>query len=73
MLNEVKTLEERKEELTKDKYDEIVDMAVEEYAKKKQMAMDAKETLVEALKDKWDELQEDYEKVAGDGEKTHKK
>lgn len=48
------------EDVTKDVFNESVEMVVEEYAKKKEMADDAKKSLVAALQDKWHEMEQEY-------------
>lgn len=48
------------EDVTKDIFDESVTMVVEEYAKKKEMADDAKKSLITALQDKWHEMEQEY-------------
>ncbi|MBP7927870.1 YtxH domain-containing protein [Patescibacteria group bacterium] len=47
---------------TKEMYDALVERAVEEYAAKKEMAMDMKSQLVKELKKRWDELEADIKK-----------
>ncbi len=49
------------EDVTRDKYDEIVEKVVEEYTKTKELAADAKKQLVGALRKKWDEVEKEYE------------
>ncbi len=49
------------EDISKEKYEEAVKMVTEEYAKKKEMALDTKEKLMDALKEKWSEAEEEYE------------
>lgn len=47
---------------TREMYDALVERAVEEYAAKKEMAVDMKNMLVKQLKKKWCELQKDLKK-----------
>ncbi len=49
------------EDITKEKYEEVVEQVTEVYAKKKELAVDAKDTLMNALKEKWGEAEEEYE------------
>lgn len=46
------------EDLSKEKFDATVAMIVEEYGKKKALAMDAKKSLASALEDLWEEEKE---------------
>ncbi|OGH88521.1 MAG: hypothetical protein A3J93_04635 [Candidatus Magasanikbacteria bacterium RIFOXYC2_FULL_42_28] len=48
------------EDVTKERYDELVAGVVEEYAKNKELIGDAKDKLVTALQDKWQEMEEAY-------------
>lgn len=48
------------EDVTKDNFNELVGTLVEEYAKKKELANDAKEKLITALQSKWHEMEEEY-------------
>lgn len=48
------------EDVTKEKFDELVASVVEQYAKKKELAIDAKDKLVNALKAKWHEMEKEY-------------
>jgi gas vesicle protein len=48
------------EDVTKDKFDELVATAVEEYSKKKELAGDARDSLIVALKAKWHEMEAEY-------------
>lgn len=48
------------EDVTKDNFNELVDSLVEEYAKKKKLASDAKEQLITALQAKWHEMEKEY-------------
>lgn len=55
-----KELEKKAEhltELTQDKYNELVDMLVKEFAKKKEMAEDLKDQVVKRLKAQWEHLE----------------
>lgn len=47
---------------TKEMYDALVERAVEEYAAKKEMAMDMKSQLIKELKKRWNELEADIKK-----------
>lgn len=48
------------EDVTKEKFDELVATVVEEYAKKKELAGDAKKTLIATLQSKWHEMEAEY-------------
>lgn len=48
------------EDVTKESFDELVTTVVEEYAKKKELASDAKKALIDALQAKWHEMEEEY-------------
>lgn len=48
------------QDVTKEKFDESVVAVVEEYAAKKEMAIDAKKSLIKALQAKWHEMEEEY-------------
>lgn len=60
----------RLQDVTKEKFDELATTVVEEYSKKKELAGDAKKSLVTALKTKWNEMEEEYlaEKAEKDGD-----
>lgn len=49
------------QDVTKEKFDELVTTIVDEYAEKKKMAGDAKKTLVTALQAKWHEMEKEYQ------------
>lgn len=59
------------EDVTKESFDTLVATVVEEYAKKKEMASDAKKALVNALEEKWQEMEAEYR--AEQDEETTKK
>ncbi|MFA6550188.1 MAG: hypothetical protein WCT36_02425 [Candidatus Gracilibacteria bacterium] len=48
------------EDVTKDNFNELAANIVEEYSKKKELAIDAKNSLVKALQAKWHEMEEEY-------------
>ena len=48
------------EDVTKEKFDELVASVVEQYSKMKELAADAKDKLVNALKAKWHEMEAEY-------------
>jgi gas vesicle protein len=56
------------EDVTKEKYEETVKMVIEEYTKKKELALDAKEKLISALKEKWSEAEQEYDEDDEDEE-----
>jgi gas vesicle protein len=56
------------EDISKEKYEETVKMVTEEYAKKKELALDAKEKLISALKEKWSEAEQEYDEDDEDEE-----
>ncbi len=47
-------------DVTRESYDELVSTVVEEYAKKKELAVDAKKTLTAALRGSWSKMEEEY-------------
>lgn len=49
------------EDITEEKYDELVNTVVNEYDKKKKWADDSRKSLTSALKEKWKEMEEVYE------------
>ena len=48
------------EDVTRESFDELVATVVEEYAKKKELAMDAKNALTKALRAEWQEMEREY-------------
>jgi len=58
-------------DVTKDSFDELVATVVEEYAKKKELAGDAKKALTTALQAKWHEMEAEY--LSDKEEETAKK
>ncbi|MFA5746611.1 MAG: hypothetical protein WC926_00850 [Candidatus Paceibacterota bacterium] len=48
------------EDITKENFEDLVDLIVNEYAEKKELAADAKDSIVKALKEKWLEMEEEY-------------
>jgi BMFP domain-containing protein YqiC len=48
------------DDVTKENFNESVAAVVEEYAKKKELAGDAKKALITALQAKWHEMEEEY-------------
>jgi hypothetical protein len=48
------------EDVTKERFDKLVTTIVEEYAKKKKLAVEVKEKLTSALRSKWHEMEEEY-------------
>lgn len=50
----------RLEDATKESFGQLAVTAVEEYAKKKELANDAKKKLIIALQAKWQEMEEEY-------------
>ena len=48
------------EDVTKEKFDELVDTVVAEYTEKKELASDAKKALTAVLQSKWHEMEEEY-------------
>lgn len=48
------------EDVTKESFDELVATIVDEYAQKKELASDAKNSLTGALKAKWHEMEDEY-------------
>ncbi len=47
-------------DVTKESFDDMVDTVVEEYAKKKALATNAKEKLITVLQSKWQDMEEEY-------------
>lgn len=60
LTKEVKKRLSDLEDVTKEKFDELVVIIADEYAEKKKMAVDAKNSLIEALQDKWAEMEDAY-------------
>lgn len=60
LAKQVKKSLHKLEDVTKDSFDTLVSTVVDEYAAKKEMAADAKDSLVHALKAKWHEMEEEY-------------
>lgn len=48
------------EDITEEKYDELVTVVTDEYDKKRKWAGDAKKSLISALHEKWGEMEEIY-------------
>ena len=48
------------EDVTKEGFDQAVTTVVEEYAKKKDLAMETKDALIKALESKWHEMEAEY-------------
>ncbi|MEK7524620.1 MAG: hypothetical protein AAB588_06370 [Patescibacteria group bacterium] len=48
------------EDITEEKYDELVSSVVSEYNKKRKLASDAQKSLTSALQEKWKEMEEAY-------------
>lgn len=59
------------EDVTKENFDELVSIVVEDYAEKKELASDAKKALTTAMQSKWHEMEEEY-LVEKDEEQTKK-
>lgn len=61
----------RLEDVTKEKFDTAVTTVVEEYAEKKELAVDAKNALISALQAKWHDMTGEYH-AEKEEEKTKK-
>ena len=61
------------EDVTKERFDELVTTAVDEYGKKMKLADDAKKSLTKALQGKWHEMEEEYLSDKDEEEETKKK
>ncbi|KKQ40270.1 MAG: hypothetical protein US58_C0022G0019 [Candidatus Magasanikbacteria bacterium GW2011_GWA2_37_8] len=59
LYNELKVSIKQLEGPTKEMYDALVERAVEEYAAKKEMAVDMKNMLIKELKKKWSQLEKE--------------
>jgi gas vesicle protein len=59
LYGEVKKVALEWGETTRESYNEIVERAAEEFARRKEMARDMKDALIEKLQDKWGEFQLD--------------
>ena len=59
LYSELKTSIMKLEGPTKEMWDALVERAVEEYAAKKELAVDVKNNLVRELSKKWDELEKE--------------
>ena len=62
LYNELKESIKKLEGPTRDMYDALVERAVQEYALKKDMAVDMKNNLIKELKRKWVEVQKELTK-----------
>lgn len=62
LYDELKNSIKQLEGPTKEMYDALVERAVEEYANKKELAMDVKMQLVRNLKKKWKDLEKEIKK-----------
>jgi len=51
------------EDITQDKYNEIVEEAVAKYSEKKEMVKEAQKRLLEVLREKWNEAEEESIKI----------
>ncbi len=60
LAKHVKKSLHKMEDITKEKFDDVVTAVVEEYEKKKELAIDAKKSLINALQSKWHEMEEEY-------------
>ena len=60
LAKHLKTSLHELEDVTKEKFDELVATVVEEFAKKKQLASDVKNSLIAALQAKWHEMEVEY-------------
>ncbi|MFA6918917.1 MAG: hypothetical protein WC244_02250 [Patescibacteria group bacterium] len=60
------------EDATKDGFDQLVSTVVDEYAKENKLASGAQKILITALKEKWQEMEEEYLEEK-EGEKKKKK
>lgn len=50
----------RMEDITQDSFGELVKTVVEEYAQKKELARDAKDDLIAALRSSWSDMEQEY-------------
>jgi gas vesicle protein len=50
------------QDITKENFNEVVKAVVEQYGATKKLATDSKEVLVEALEEKWQDVEEDLQK-----------
>ena len=57
------------EDVTKESFDTLVSTVVEEYAEKKELAIEAKKSLVAALQAKWHEMEAEYRAEHDDDKK----
>lgn len=48
------------EDVTKENFEDLVDLIVNEYAEKKGLAADARDSIIISLKEKWREMEEEY-------------
>lgn len=62
LYNQLKESIKQLEGPTKEMYDALVERAVEEYAAKKEMAIDMKNQLVRELKKRWERLEKEIKK-----------
>ncbi len=61
MLKKLRKKMEKLEEVTKDKYDEVVQSVVDEYAEKKQLADETKQKFLKAFERNWNKIQTESE------------
>ncbi len=61
------------QDVTRESFDEAVTRVVDEYAAKKELALDTKKALVTALRSKWEEMEEEYLSDKEADEKEEKK
>lgn len=59
LYNELKESIKKLEGPTREMWDALVERAVEEYAAKKEMAMDMKNNLIKELQKRWDKLEKE--------------
>lgn len=62
LFNELKVSLKQLEGPTREMYDALVERAVEEYAAKKEMALEMKNMLIKELKKKWKEIESSLKK-----------
>jgi gas vesicle protein len=62
ITKELKKKLEDFQDVTKENFSEIVKTVVEQYGAAKQLATDSKQVLVEALEEKWDDVEEELKK-----------
>ncbi len=68
LAKKIKKALHKMEDVTKETYDNLVETVVEEYATKKELAIDVKNALVDTLRREWHAMEEQYQDLKADEE-----